>query len=155
MAATPPGSQQALLPPRRQFVPVGRVRRRDVDVERPQRAPARVANLVRVAALVEKERPLAEEDLRAVHDRFAGPAHDIEPLVGPAMAVVRPALGLAGAERHLGRLRVLVPEHDTESGPELEVLVAHESDRNHLPAVNDLRTWVRSVPPALFTDFTR
>src|SRR5947207_635351 len=72
-----------------------------------------------------QQRARAQLDALAVDDGRAGAAHHVEPLVGALVAVVRPALDLSGAERHLGRLRVLVAEHHAEAVAELKVLVLH------------------------------
>src|SRR4051812_45407355 len=63
-----------------------------------------------------------ESDGRPVTARSSPEAH----LGGPAVPVVQPALGLAGGERHFGRLRVLVAQHDLEALPELKLLVLHD-----------------------------
>src|SRR5262249_58163341 len=49
----------------------------------------------------------------------------VQPLVGAPVPVVRPALGLAGGQRHLRRLGVLVAQDDAEPVPELKVPVPH------------------------------
>src|SRR5207244_501231 len=63
----------------------------------------------------------------AIDDRQACAADHIKPLIGPAVAVVRAPLGLAGGQRHLRRLRELVGQQHAKTAPELQVLVLHAS----------------------------
>jgi hypothetical protein len=53
------------------------------------------------AAGDEHERPRVQLDTLAIDDCVARAGDDEEPLVGSSVMVVRPALGLAGSERHL------------------------------------------------------
>jgi hypothetical protein len=98
--------------------------------ERPERTRTGVADLVRVAPPDQHERPLPQLDPVAVHDGLAGAGNDVEPLVRAAVAVVRPAVRLAGPERHLRGLAVLVAQHDPEPVAELQVLVLHGNLRH-------------------------
>src|SRR4051794_41704119 len=78
-----------------------------------------------VATLDQHQRALEQLDALAVHDRYAGPGDDVEPLVRALVAVVPTALGLSRCERHLGGLAVVVSQHDAEPVAKLQVPVLH------------------------------
>jgi hypothetical protein len=122
-------NERSPRPPGREFLPGRGVRGRDVDVQRLQRPLAGVSDFVTVATLDQDERSPTQRDPLAVHNRFSRSADDEQPLVGAAMTVVRPALGRAGLERHLGGLRPPVPERDAEPAAEAKVGVAHARSR--------------------------
>src|SRR5262249_17857708 len=111
--------------PSRQRLPIVSVCWRDVDVQRLELAVAGVPDFVPVSPLDEHQRASAELDPLPVHDGQAGAGDDGEPLIRAPVAIVRPALSLAGRQGHLGGLTVFVAQHDAEAVAELQVLVLH------------------------------
>src|SRR6185437_6281402 len=101
------------------------VGRRHVEVDGPERRTAGVADLVPVALLDEEQRAGCQREPPPVHERLALAVHHVEPLVGAAMAIVRPALALSGSDDHGGRLRARVAERHAGSGPEAQGLALH------------------------------
>jgi hypothetical protein len=86
---------------------------------------ARVPDLVRLSSLDQYERPVSQLDPLALDDGLALASYHEQPLVGSAMAIVRPALGGTRSERHLGCLGMLVAEDDLEAFAESQVFVLH------------------------------
>src|SRR5688572_3643180 len=77
------------------------------------------------AALDEKHGPSAQRVLLSAGRRSARARHDVQPLVGSSMPVVRTALAIAGRDDHRRDLRSCVSERDGEAFAESEMLSWH------------------------------
>src|SRR5207237_3187463 len=103
---------RGLLAAARQRLTAFAVRRRQVEVERPQQAAADVPDLVAVAPLDDHQAAPLQAVVLAVYQRIGGPGKHEQPLVGPTMAIGRIAFGVAWRDHHLSRLRAAISERD-------------------------------------------
>jgi hypothetical protein len=90
-----------------------------------QQATTGVAHLVLVTVLDQQQRSRTQRHPPAGDTGGAGPRHDVEPLIGAAMAVAGTALRLAGRNDHLGGLRAAIAERDPEPSCESELPASH------------------------------
>src|SRR5439155_26309809 len=132
-------------PRARQLVATARVGGRHVDVERAQQSAPRVLDLVAIAVLDEQQRARPQRHAPALHQRGAGARHDVEPLVGAAVTVGRPALGLARRQHHLGYLGAAIAQRDAKTLAKAKTLAFHDLS---IPGVRAAMATRRSVAPA-------
>src|SRR5690606_26094860 len=88
---------------------------RRIEIEGPEQAATGVADLVALAALDHQQAALAQLPSRAVDDRKAGAAHDVDPLVDASMEVVGAAFTVAGCDHHLRSLHLADREDRAET----------------------------------------
>src|SRR5262249_7592695 len=109
-----------------------------------QRLVAGVADLMPLPGLDQQQRALLQRVALAVDDGLPRPGDDVQPLVGAPVAIVRPALGFPGGQRHLCGLRAAVAQDDAETLPEPQALLLHgitPLSTNHSRPGYSCRTW--------------
>jgi hypothetical protein len=98
-----------------------------VDVQRAQRDPSGVVNLVMILLLDEKQHSLTEASTLSSNNRDAISGDHVEPLVGTEVPISSTSFRLPGGDYHFGGLRPPITEHHVKAGAEAKLLISHRS----------------------------
>jgi hypothetical protein len=109
----------------RQLIAARCIRWGHVDVQGPEQLVAGVLDFMLISMFDKEECAGAKRVTLAVHQCRAGARDDIEPLIGPPVAVLRVPLSLTGWDDHLGRLGAGIAEDDPKAFPEAEMFALH------------------------------